>query len=154
MDIKLGMITLKYTQSNSICIVNNSQVIGISSGQQSRILCSNLAISKANTWYQKQTLDYSFLKDYTNFKRTEIDQLIEQERANTAVMDYLLKNLKGTVLVSDGFFPQVDNIKLANAYGIKFIASPMGSIKYRDIIKTCDKFGITFINTGIRLFHH
>ncbi len=153
-DIKLGMITLKYSQSNSICIVNNGHVIGIGSGQQSRILCSGLALTKANVWYQKNSLDYSFLADYPNHKRTELDQLIEQNRAKTFNNENLLKNLEGTCLISDGFFPQTDNIELANDYGIKFIASPMGSIRDKDITEKADKYGITFINTAVRLFHH
>ncbi len=153
-DIKLGMITLKYTQSNSICIVCNGQVIGIGSGQQSRILCSNLAISKANIWYQKQNLDYSFLNNHSGLKRTELDQLIEKVRIEEYGNVNLLNELPDTCLISDGFFPQIDNIQLANEYGIKFIASPMGSIRDKEIIETADKYGITFINAGIRLFHH
>ena len=153
-DIKLGMISLKYTQSNSICIVSDGQVIGIGSGQQSRILCSNLALSKANNWYQKLNLDYSFLENSKGLKRTELDQLIEQERAKKFGKQNLLKNLSDTCLVSDGFFPQIDNIELANEYGIKFIASPMGSIRDKEIIETADKYGIAFIDTGVRLFHH
>lgn len=153
-DMMLGMISLKYTQSNSICLVNNGQLIGIGSGQQSRILCSGLAVSKANIWYQKQNLDYSFLEKSAGMKRTERDQLIEKERSRVFGDKNLLKDLPGTCLLSDGFFPQVDNIELAHEYGIKFIASPMGSIRDSEIIETADKYGITFVNTGIRLFHH
>lgn len=152
-DIKLGMITLKYTQSNSLCVVNSGQVIGIGSGQQSRILCSNLALSKANIWYQKLKLDYNFLEN-TSLKRTAIDQLIELEREKQFGNEILLKELPNSCLVSDGFFPQTDNIELAHKYGIKFIASPMGSIRDKEILSTADKYGITFIDTGIRLFHH
>lgn len=153
-DIKLGMITLKYTQSNSLCVVSDGQVIGIGSGQQSRILCSNLALTKANVWYQKQNLDYGFMKDNASLKRTAKDQLIELEREKQFKNIILLDKLPNSCLVSDGFFPQVDNIELANKYGIKFIASPMGSIRDSEIIEVADKYGITFINTGIRLFHH
>jgi len=153
-DIKLGMITLKFTQSNSICVVNNGQVIGIGSGQQSRILCSNLALSKANIWYQKHNLDYSFLNNHQGLKRTDYDQLIEQKRAESFGGKNLLKDLSDTCLVSDGFFPQIDNIELAHEFGVKFIASPMGSIRDQEIIETADKYGMTFINTGVRLFHH
>jgi len=153
-DLKLGMLTLKYTQSNSICVVNNGHVIGIGSGQQSRILCSNLALTKANVWYQKSQLDYSFLNEHTDLKRTDMDQLIEQKRQETYADKVLLNQLPGTCLLSDGFFPQKDNIELANQYGIKFIATPMGSIRDKEIIDTADKYGITIINTGIRLFHH
>lgn len=153
-DLKLGFLTLKYTQSNSICVVNDGHVIGIGSGQQSRILCSNLALSKANIWYQKMLLDYSFLKDYTDFKRTELDQIIEQKRQETFSSQIVLNKLPGTCLLSDGFFPQKDNIELANQYGVKFIATPMGSIRDNEIIETADKYGITLIDTGVRLFHH
>lgn len=153
-DLKLGLITLKYTMSNSICVVNNGHVIGIGSGQQSRILCSGLALSKANVWYQKMTLDYSFLKDYTDLKRTDIDQVIEQKRQDVYGNSITLNQLPGTCLLSDGFFPQKDNLLLAHQYGVKFIAAPMGSIRDNEIIETANKLGITFINTGTRLFHH
>lgn len=153
-DLLLGMITLKYTQSNSLCAVYKGQVIGIGSGQQSRILCSGLALNKANVWYQKQKLDYSFLNNCQGNSRTELDQIIEQERAGQFGDRVMLNELEDICLVSDGFFPQPDNIELAHRYGIKFIASPMGSIRDQDIIAAADKYGITFINTGIRLFHH
>lgn len=153
-DLLLGMITLKYTQSNSLCTVYNGQVIGIGSGQQSRILCSGLAMGKANVWCQKQKLDYSFLNENAGVKRTDLDQLIEQQREKQFGDKILLNQLDGVCLVSDGFFPQKDNIELAHQYGIKFIASPMGSIRDQEIIDTADKYGITFINTGVRLFHH
>ena len=153
-DLLLGMITLKYTQSNSLCAVYKGQVIGIGSGQQSRILCSGLALSKANVWHQKQQLDYSFLDNMMGLKRTDTDQIIEQEREKQFGNKIMLNELDGVCLISDGFFPQKDNIELAYQYGVKFIASPMGSIRDQEIIDTADKYGITFINTGVRLFHH
>lgn len=153
-DLKLGMLTLKYTQSNSICVVNSGHVIGIGSGQQSRILCSNLALTKANVWYQKMQLDYSFLDSLTGLKRTDIDQVIEQKRQDTFSNAILLNELNGTCLLSDGFFPQKDNLELAHQYGVKYIATPMGSIRDNEIIDTANKLGITLINTGVRLFHH
>jgi phosphoribosylaminoimidazolecarboxamide formyltransferase/IMP cyclohydrolase len=153
-DLKLGMITLKYTQSNSICVVNNGHVIGIGSGQQSRILCSGLALSKANVWYQKTCLDYRFLNETTGLKRTDLDQLIEQQREAVFGNSITLNELPGSCLLSDGFFPQKDNIELAHRYGIRCIATPMGSIRDPEIIETADRYGITLINTGIRLFHH
>lgn len=153
-DIKLGIITLKFTQSNSICVVNNGQVIGIGSGQQSRILCSKLALSKANIWFQKIRMDYSFTKELKELKRTELDQIIEQKREELFDEKILLNQLDGTCLLSDGFFPQKDNIELAAKYGIKYIASPVGSIRDAEIFETAEKYGITFINTGVRLFHH
>ncbi len=153
-DLKLGMLTLKYTQSNSICVVFNGQVIGIGSGQQSRILCSNLALTKANIWYQKSRLDYSFLAQLENTTRTELDQSIELQRKNQFGETVMLNKLPDTCLLSDGYFPQKDNIELANQFGIKYIATPMGSIRDNEIIDTANKYGITVINTGVRLFHH
>ncbi|MBE9468417.1 MAG: 5-aminoimidazole-4-carboxamide ribonucleotide transformylase [Bacteroidetes bacterium] len=153
-DLKLGMLTLKYTQSNSICVVSNGHVIGIGSGQQSRILCSNLALTKANIWYQKSKLNYSFLNQFVNKKRTELDQLIELERQKQYGDKILLNELPNTCMLSDGFFPQIDNIELAHQFGIKYIATPMGSIRDNEIIETANKYGIIIINTGIRLFHH
>ena len=153
-DLKIGMLTLKYTQSNSICVVNDGHVIGIGSGQQSRILCSNLALTKANVWFQKIKLDYSFLNQLVNKKRTDLDQIIESERQKQYGDKILLNELPNTCLLSDGFFPQIDNIELANQYGIKYIATPMGSIRDNEIVETANKYGITIINTGIRLFHH
>jgi phosphoribosylaminoimidazolecarboxamide formyltransferase/IMP cyclohydrolase len=153
-DLKLGMLTLKYTQSNSICVVSNGHVIGIGSGQQSRILCSNLALTKANVWYQKSKMNYSFLNQFENKKRTDLDQLIELERQKQYGDKILLNELPNTCMLSDGFFPQIDNIELAHQFGIKYIATPMGSIRDNEIIETANKYGITIINTGIRLFHH
>lgn len=153
-DIILGMITLKYTQSNSLCMVNDGQVIGIGSGQQSRILCSGLALSKANIWYQKQKLDYSFLDQHQGLARTAKDQIIEQEREKVFGDAITLKELEGSTLISDGFFPQTDNIELAHKYGVQFIASPMGSIRDQEILETADRYGITFVNPSVRLFHH
>lgn len=153
-DLKLGVLTLKYTQSNSICVVNNGHVIGIGSGQQSRILCSNLALTKANIWYQKSQLDYSFLDNLTGLKRTDIDQVIEQKREDTFSNAVKLNELPDTCLLSDGFFPQKDNLELAHQYGVKYIATPMGSIRDNEIIEAANRLGITLINTGVRWFHH
>lgn len=153
-DLKIGMLTLKYTQSNSICVVNDGHVIGIGSGQQSRILCSNLALTKANSWFQKNKLDYSFLNQLDNKKRTDLDQIIESERQKQYGETILLNKLPNTCMLSDGFFPQKDNIELAHKFGIKFIATPMGSVRDNEIIETANKYGITIINTGLRLFHH
>ncbi len=153
-DLLLGLITLKYTQSNSICVVQGGQVLGIGSGQQSRILCSGLALTKANISYEKTLLDYGFLEQQEGMKRTELDQLIEQERQKTYGDSIKLTELNDTCLLSDGFFPQTDNIDLASQYGIRYIASPMGSIRDKDIIEASDNHNITFVNTGVRLFHH
>ncbi|MBN1926765.1 MAG: 5-aminoimidazole-4-carboxamide ribonucleotide transformylase [Prolixibacteraceae bacterium] len=153
-DLLLGMITLKYTQSNSICVAQGGRVLGIGSGQQSRILCSGLALSKANVSFQKLQLDYSFMKEYAGLKRTELDQIIEQKRQEVFGSGITLSELENTCLLSDGFFPQPDNIELAHQYGVKYIATPTGSIRDNEIFETANKLGITIIDTGVRLFHH
>jgi len=152
-DLIVGMITLKYTQSNSICAIHNGQVIGIGSGQQSRILCTELALKKANRWYQKTKLDFEKIEFPLKASKTEKDQIIELERQKIFGEKILLNELD-ICLCSDGFYPQVDNIELAQKYGVKYIASPMGSIRDNEIIEKCNEFGIVFINTGVRLFHH
>ena len=154
-NLLAGMITLKYTQSNSLAAAYNGHVIGIGSGQQSRILCSKLALSKAYTWYQKTKLDYpgiAYPRD--NMSKTDKDIFHDELRAQMRGEISMLGELPGLCLCSDGFFPQTDNIELAHAYGVKYIASPMGSIRDPEIIKTCDSYGMVFIDTGVRLFHH
>ena len=156
LNMLVGMITLKYTQSNSIDVVSNGQAIGIGSGQQSRILCTQLALTKANKWYQKTQLDYSKI-EYPNggkIKKTERDLFLEETREKIFGNEFSLTGLDDLCLCSDGFFPQTDNIEYAHKNGVKYIASPMGSIRDEDIIKLCDELGIVFVNTGVRLFHH
>lgn len=154
-NLLAGMITLKYTQSNSICAVSNGHAIGIGSGQQSRILCTDLALTKANKWYQKTLLDLEDIRIPTDkATKTEKDQLFEQARERTFGSTIKLNELPDLCLCSDAFFPQTDNIELAHKFGVKYIASTMGSIRDNDIIEYCEKVGITFINTGVRLFHH
>ncbi|MBI9097765.1 MAG: phosphoribosylaminoimidazolecarboxamide formyltransferase [Spirochaetaceae bacterium] len=154
-NLLVGMITLKYTQSNSISIIYDGHVIGIGSGQQSRIPCSELALSKANRWYQKTKINYDQIA-YSKEKisKTEKDNYHDQIRKEEFNETIMLNELNDLCLCSDGFFPQIDNIELANQFGIKHIAAPMGSIKDKEIIETCEKYGMTFIDTGIRLFHH
>lgn len=152
-DLIIGMITLKYTQSNSICAIHNGQVIGIGSGQQSRILCTELALKKANRWYQRTKLNFENIVFPPKASKTEKDQIIELEREKV-FGDKIMLNEVDICLCSDGFYPQVDNIELANKYGVKYIAAPMGSIRDNDIIEKCNEYGIVFVNTGIRLFHH
>ena len=153
-NIIMGMITLKYTQSNSIALIYGGQAIGIGSGQQSRILCTELAINKANRWYQKTVLDYGKIKYPEKASKTEKDQIIEEERKRVFKDRITLNELKELVLCSDGFFPHTDNIELAHKSGVKYIASPMGSIRDEEIIELCNNYGMVFVNTGIRLFHH
>ena len=151
-----GLIALKYTQSNSISVAYKGHVIGIGAGQQSRILCSELALIKANKWYQKTRLnypgiDYSVLAKET---KTNKDLLHDTLRESEFKGAPLMRELDGLCLCSDAFFPQTDNIELARQYGVKYIAAPMGSIRDQDIISKCNDYGITFIELGFRLFHH
>ena len=153
-DLCLGMIALKYTQSNSICAVKNGQVIGIGSGQQSRILCTELALSKAKRWYEKLMLDYVKIDFPPKSKRTDKDQIIDKAYHQALASGKGAGKQCGLCLCSDGFFPQPDNIEAAALEGVKYIASPMGSIRDRDIIDACDANSMVFCNTGVRLFHH
>jgi AICAR transformylase/IMP cyclohydrolase PurH len=155
-NLLVGMITLKYTQSNSIDVVSNGHAIGIGSGQQSRILCTELALSKANRWYQKTRLDFSKVEfpDGGRIKKTDKDQFLEQTRKDLYGDTLSLSDLPDLCLCSDGFFPQTDNIEAAHRNGVRTIASPMGSIRDGDIIERCNELGIVFVNTGVRLFHH
>ena len=155
-NLLVGMITLKYTQSNSIDVVSNGHAIGIGSGQQSRILCTELALAKANRWYQKTLLDYSQIAfpNEGKIKKTEKDQFIDQTRKSAYGDRTSLSELSDLCLCSDGFFPQTDNIEAAHRNGVRYIASPMGSIRDGDIIDLCNRLGIVFVNTGTRLFHH
>jgi len=152
----VGLITLKYTQSNSIAVIYNGHAIGIGSGQQSRILCSELALIKANKWYQKTKLNYSEIIYPVDKKlsKTDKDMLHESIRKEQYQDHIELAEIKDLCLVSDGFFPQLDNIQLAHEYGVQYIAAPMGSIKDQEIIDLCNACGITFVDIGARLFHH
>ena len=151
-----GLITLKYTQSNSISVATNGHVIGVGAGQQSRILCSELALTKANKWYQKTRLDYDSI-DYSTVEKltkTAKDQIHEQAREARFSSQPLLSEADGLCLCSDAFFPQTDNIELAHRYGVKYIAAPMGSIRDAAILAKCEEYGISFIELECRLFHH
>lgn len=153
-DMLLGMITLKYTMSNSVCLVKDGQVIGIGSGQQSRILCTKLAAGKANVWYQRMLMTENPPEFPEGSKRTAKDQLIEQAREERYGENMSLGELGGISLCSDAFFPQKDNIDFAQRAGIGYIASPMGSIRDEEIIAACNSYAMSFVNTGVRLFHH
>lgn len=147
-----GLITLKYAQSNSVCVVQNGHAIGIGSGQQSRILCSELAMSKALRWYQKTQINSVSFPDGLN--RTGKDQYLEETRQKAYGNSAAPIDCSDLVLCSDGFFPHEDNIEAAHAYGVKIIAAPMGSIKDGAILKKCEEYGITFVKINFRLFHH
>lgn len=176
-DLIVSLITLKYTQSNSVCYVKNGQAIGVGAGQQSRIHCTRLAGSKADNWYLRQCPKVMNLPFKAGIRRADRDNTIDvyisdecmdvladgtwqnffteqpaeftrQERADW------LKTLSGVALGSDAFFPFGDNIERAHKSGVTCIAQPGGSIRDDNVIETCDKYGIAMAFTGIRLFHH
>ena len=157
MDLAISMITLKYTQSNSVCYVKGGQAIGIGAGQQSRIHCTRLAGSKADNWWLDNAIDLYIGEDYMDvladgaweniFKVKPEVFTREEKRA------WLDKNTD-VALGSDAFFPFGDNVERAHKSGVKYIAQPGGSIRDDHVIATCNKYGIAMAFTGIRLFHH
>ena len=172
-DLFIALITLKYTQSNSVCYAKDGQAIGIGAGQQSRIHCTRLAGNKADFWFLRQcpkVLDLPFKKDV---KRPDRDNAIDvylggetfddswenlfTEKPAPLTTDEKiswLKNLRGVSLASDAFFPFGDNIERAHKSGVEFIAQTGGSIRDDNVIETCDKYGIAMAFTHVRLFHH
>lgn len=175
-DLVVAQIALKYTQSNSVCFACSGQVIGMGAGQQSRIHCTRLAASKADTWRLRQhpvVLNLPFKKGVKRAdKNNAIDQFLRHDltavetemlmRNFETVPDKLtreqelewLDGYKDVSLASDAFFPFRDNIDRAAASGVKFIVQPGGSVADSDIIRTCDEYGIAMAISGIRLFHH
>ena len=172
-DLLTALITLKYTQSNSVCYAKGGQAIGIGAGQQSRVHCTRLAGNKADYWYLRQSpqvLELPFIK---NVKRPDRDNAIDvylggetfddtwqnlfTVKPNPLTADEKvawLKNLRGVSLASDAFFPFGDNIERAHQSGVEFIAQTGGSIRDDNVIETCDKYNIAMAFTHIRLFHH
>ncbi len=176
-DLAISMITLKYTQSNSVCYVKDGQAIGIGAGQQSRIHCTRLAGQKADNWWLRQNPRVMGLPFLDGIKRADRDNAIdlyigdeyedlladgawqkvftsrppvftaEEKRA------WLAENY-GVALGSDAFFPFGDNIERAHKSGVSYVAEPGGSIRDDNVIACCDKYGMTLSFTGIRLFHH
>lgn len=177
MDLAIAMITLKYTQSNSVCYVKDGQAIGIGAGQQSRIHCTRLAGTKADNWFLRQSpivLDLQFIDGIGRADRdNSIDLYIGED-----YMDVLadgawqkifkvkpevftaekkrawLDQMSGVALGSDAFFPFGDNIERAHRSGVQYVAQPGGSVRDDNVIEVCDKYGMTMSFTGIRLFHH
>lgn len=176
-DMILSMITLKYTQSNSVCYVKDGQAIGIGAGQQSRIHCTRLAGNKADIWFLRQHPKVLGLQFVDKIRRADRDNAIDVYISDD-YMDVLadgvwentfqvkpepltreekaewLEKLDGVTLGSDAFFPFGDNIERAHRSGVKYIAQPGGSIRDDHVIDTCNKYGIVMAFTGIRLFHH
>ena len=176
-DLIISLITLKYTQSNSVCFAKGGQAIGIGAGQQSRIHCTRLAGSKADNWFLRQApqvLNLEFVDDIRRADRDNaidlyigedyMDVLAEGEwqrifKVKPAVFTReekraWLDQMEGVALGSDAFFPFGDNIERAVKSGVKYIAEPGGSIRDEQVIETCNKHGIAMCFTGIRLFHH
>ncbi len=174
-DLLIALITLKYTQSNSVCYAKDGQAIGIGAGQQSRVHCTRLAGNKADFWFLRQSPQVLNLPFKPEIKRPDRDNAIDvyigaesddilndwqrvftvrpEKFSDAAKLDWL-KNLKGVALASDAFFPFGDNIERAHKSGVEFIAQTGGSIRDDNVIETCDKYGIAMAMTHIRLFHH
>ena len=176
-DLAISMITLKYTQSNSVCYVKDGQAIGIGAGQQSRIHCTRLAGQKADNWWLRQSPQVMGLQFKDEIRRADRDNAIDIYMGDE-YMDVLadgvwentfkvkpevftreekrawLDKLTDVALGSDAFFPFGDNIERAHKSGVKYIAQPGGSIRDDNVIDTCNKYGIEMSFTGIRLFHH
>ncbi|MDO4975960.1 MAG: phosphoribosylaminoimidazolecarboxamide formyltransferase [Eubacteriales bacterium] len=176
-DLAISMITLKYTQSNSVCYVKDGQAIGIGAGQQSRIHCTRLAGDKANNWWLRQSPQVMGLPFKEDVRRADRDNAIDLymgeeyediladgawERVFTekpAVFTREEKKawiaqLDNVALGSDAFFPFGDNIERAHKTGVKFVAQPGGSIRDDNVIETCNKYDMVMAFTGLRLFHH
>jgi len=177
MDMKIALITLKYTQSNSVCYVKGGQAIGIGAGQQSRIHCTRLAGTKADNWFLRQSPQVLGLQFVDGLGRADRDNAIDVYLGEEA-MDVLadgawerifkckppvftreekrawLDGMQEITLGSDAFFPFSDNIERAHKSGVKYIAQPGGSVRDDAVIECCDKYGIVMAFTGIRLFHH
>lgn len=176
-DLAIAMITLKYTQSNSVCYVKDGQAIGIGAGQQSRIHCTRLAGSKADNWFLRQSpmvLDLQFVdgigradrdnsidlyigEDYMDVLADGAWQKIFQVKPEVFTAEKKrawLDQMSGVALGSDAFFPFGDNIERAHRSGVQYVAQPGGSVRDDNVIEVCDKYGMTMCFTGIRLFHH
>ena len=176
-DMKVSLIILKYTQSNSVCYVKDGQAIGIGAGQQSRIHCTRLAGQKADNWWLRQCPKVLALPFKEGIKRADRDNAIDLY-IGEEYMDVLadgtweniftekpevftreekrawLDKLTGVALGSDAFFPFGDNIERAHKSGVTYIAEPGGSIRDDNVIDTCNKYNMAMAFTGIRLFHH
>ena len=145
-DLIIALITLKYTQSNSVCYVKDGQAIGIGAGQQSRIHCTRLAGSKADIWWLRQNPKVMALPFIPGIRRADRDNTIDV---------YISDDYMDVVsLGSDAFFPFGDNVERAHKSGVEYIAQAGGSVRDDHVIMTCDKYGIAMAFTGVRLFHH
>jgi len=176
-DLIISLITLKYTQSNSVCFAYDGQAIGVGAGQQSRIHCTRLAGTKADTWFLRQHEKVLALPFLPTLGRPDRDNVIDgyinkneedvcadgnwqkyftrqPEPLTDAEARAFLDKISGVALGSDAFFPFGDNIERAHKSGVSYIAEPGGSIRDDNVIETCNKYGIAMAFTGMRLFHH
>ncbi|UJF34782.1 phosphoribosylaminoimidazolecarboxamide formyltransferase [Paenibacillus hexagrammi] len=175
-DLMLSMVTLKYTQSNSVCFAYDGQIIGCGAGQQSRIHCTRLAASKADTWYLRQHPAVTALRFKDGISRAERDNAIDQYLRDDVTLKEMehwvhifeqvpkkltadekkewLSGLSNVSLGSDAFFPFRDNIDRAVQSGVKYLVQPGGSIRDNSVIKACEEYGIVMANSDFRLFHH
>jgi phosphoribosylaminoimidazolecarboxamide formyltransferase/IMP cyclohydrolase len=176
-DMLLALITLKYTQSNSVCLVADGQVIGNGAGQQSRIHCTRLAAAKADTWFLRQhptVLDLPFRDDLDRVDRDNaVDQYLRDDltpaeerawlgsfsstpppRLSAEAKHAWLSTLHGVTLGSDAFIPFRDNVDRAHASGVEYIVQPGGALREDQIIAACNDYGMLMVCTGLRLFHH
>lgn len=176
-DLKISLITLKYTQSNSVCFVKDGQAIGVGAGQQSRVHCTRLAGQKADNWWLRQCPKVLNLPFVDGIRRADRDNAIDVY-IGEEYMDVLadgawqkifkekpevftreekrawLDQMSGVTLGSDAFFPFSDNIERAHKSGVKYVAEPGGSVRDDLVIECCDKYDMVMAFTGIRLFHH
>ena len=156
-DMLLALITLKYTQSNSVCYVKDGQTLGVGAGQQSRIHCTRLAGNKADIWWLRQHPKVLSLPFPENVRRPDrdnaIDAFISDVLTQKEKSDWIAK-LAGVTLGSDAFFPFGDNVERAHQSGVQYIVQPGGSIRDDQVIETADKYGMVMAFTGTRLFHH
>lgn len=176
-DLIISLITLKYTQSNSVCYARGGQAIGIGAGQQSRIHCTRLAGSKADNWFLRQApkvlslpfadkigradrdnaIDLYIGEDYMDVLADGVWENIFKEKPEVFTKEEKrewLSKMENVALGSDAFFPFGDNIERAHKSGVKYVAQPGGSIRDDNVIDTCNKYGMAMCFTGLRLFHH
>ena len=176
-DLIVALITLKYTQSNSVCYVKDGQAIGVGAGQQSRIHCTRLAGDKADNWYMRQHPKVLALQFVDGIRRPDRDNAIDIYTSNEYEdiladgvwqLNFKVKpepltaeekkawiaTQTGVTVGSDAFFPFGDNVERARKSGVQYIAEPGGSIRDDNVIATANKYGITMAFTGMRLFHH
>ena len=176
-DMNVSLITLKYTQSNSVCYVKDGQAIGVGAGQQSRVHCTRLAGQKADNWYLRQAPQVLNLEFVDGIRRADRDNAIDvyigeeymyvlSEGAWQKIFKVKppvftreekrawLDQMSGVTLGSDAFFPFGDDIERAHKSGVEYIAQPGGSVRDDNVIEVCNKYGIVMAFTGIRLFHH